>query len=51
LAESPAYNKTIFEHAPNSRGAQDYDSLLDELLADGFIKIKETEESELARDE
>lgn len=37
LAESPAYSKTIFEHAPNSRGAQDYDALLDELLADGFI--------------
>lgn len=38
LAESPAFNKTIFEHAPGSRGAQDYDTLLDELLADGFIK-------------
>ena len=37
LAESPALNKTIFEHAPSSRGAQDYDALLDELLADGFI--------------
>ena len=37
LAESPALNKTIFEHAPGSRGAQDYDALLDELLADGFI--------------
>jgi chromosome partitioning protein len=38
LAESPALNKTIFEHAPTSRGAQDYDALLDELLADGFIE-------------
>jgi chromosome partitioning protein len=38
LAESPALNKTIFEHAPNSRGAYDYDALLDELLADGFIE-------------
>ena len=38
LAESPALNKTIFEHAPNSRGASDYDALLDELLADGFIE-------------
>ena len=38
LAESPALNKTIFEHAPNSRGAQDYDALLDELLSDGFIE-------------
>jgi chromosome partitioning protein len=34
LAESPAHNKSVFEHAPGSRGAQDYDSLLDELLAD-----------------
>jgi len=38
LAESPALNKTVFEHAPNSRGAQDYDELLKELLADGFIE-------------
>ena len=38
LAESPAVNKTIFEHAPSSRGAYDYDALLDELLADGFIE-------------
>jgi chromosome partitioning protein len=37
LAESPAYNKTVFEHAPNSRGANDYNELLDELLAAGFI--------------
>ncbi|OGS94008.1 MAG: ATPase [Gallionellales bacterium RIFCSPLOWO2_02_FULL_57_47] len=38
LAESPALNKSIFEHAPESRGAQDYAALLDELIADGFIK-------------
>lgn len=38
LAESPALNKTIFEHSPNSRGAYDYEALLDELLADGFIE-------------
>src|SRR5665647_970839 len=31
LAESPALNKNIFEHAPDSRGAQDYNALLDEL--------------------
>ncbi len=37
LAESPAYGKTVFEHAPNSRGAHDYDELLEELLATGFI--------------
>ncbi|OGB27534.1 MAG: ATPase [Burkholderiales bacterium RIFCSPLOWO2_02_FULL_57_36] len=38
LAESPAYNKTIFEYAPSSRGAHDYDELIEELLADGFIE-------------
>ncbi len=37
LAESPAVNKTVFEHAPNSRGAKNYEALLDELLSDGFI--------------
>ena len=38
LAESPALNKTIFEHAPDSRGALDYAALLEELMANGFIK-------------
>lgn len=38
LAESPALNKTVFEHAPHSHGAHDYDTLLDELLAAGFIE-------------
>jgi chromosome partitioning protein len=38
LAESPAHNKTIFEYAPSSRGAHDYDELIEELLADGFIE-------------
>jgi chromosome partitioning protein len=38
LAESPAMNKTVFEHAPESRGAHDYNDLLKELLADGFIE-------------
>jgi len=37
LAESPMLNKNIFEHAPNSRGARDYDALLDELLATDFF--------------
>lgn len=38
LAESPALNKTVFQHAPSSRGAHDYDELLKELLADGVIE-------------
>jgi len=37
LAESPAHGKTIYQHAPKSRGAQDYDALAVELLEDGFI--------------
>lgn len=38
LAESPALNKTIFQHAPSSRGAHDYDALLAELLSDKIIE-------------
>jgi chromosome partitioning protein len=37
LAESPALNLTVFEHAPTSRGAHDYDELVEELITDGFI--------------
>jgi chromosome partitioning protein len=37
VAESPAANEDVFTHAPDSRGAQDYDALLDELLESGFI--------------
>jgi hypothetical protein len=29
--------RDIFSHAPNSRGAQDYLALLEELLAVGFV--------------
>jgi chromosome partitioning protein len=39
LAESPASNQDVFEHAPASRGARDYAALLDELLAGGFIRL------------
>lgn len=38
LAQSPAQHKNIFEFAPSSHGAQDYENLLAELIADGFIK-------------
>jgi chromosome partitioning protein len=37
VAESPASNEDVFAHAPGSRGAQDYDALLDELLERGFL--------------
>jgi chromosome partitioning protein len=38
LAESPAFNQTVFQHAPSSRGAQDYDALLSELLTGGVLE-------------
>ena len=37
LAESPASNQDVFEHAPTSRGARNYSELLDELVACGFM--------------
>lgn len=37
IAESPACNADVFRHAPDSRGAQDYASLVDELTATGFL--------------
>ena len=37
LAESPAVNRDVFTHAPNSRGAADYDALLSELAASDFL--------------
>ena len=37
LAESPAHNMTVYQHAPSSRGALDYEILLDELLEAGFF--------------
>jgi chromosome partitioning protein len=40
LAESPAQGKDIFAHAPNSKGAQDYEALLQELLTTGFLETE-----------
>jgi chromosome partitioning protein len=37
LAESPASNQDVFEHAPASRGARDYEALLGELETSGFL--------------
>jgi chromosome partitioning protein len=37
IAESPSFNRDVFEHAPGSRGAQDYTALVDELTASGFL--------------
>ncbi len=37
LAESPARHLDIFRHAPQSRGAHDYQALVEELVGAGFI--------------
>src|SRR5262252_5582283 len=37
LAESPAQHLDVFRHAPQSRGARDYQTLVDELVSAGFI--------------
>jgi chromosome partitioning protein len=38
LAESPAQQRDVFAHAPESRGAADYTALLEELTASGFMR-------------
>ena len=38
LAESPSHSRDVFTHAPTSRGARDYEALLDELEATGFVQ-------------
>ncbi len=39
LAESPFHRKDIFAHEPRGRGARDYEALLEELLAAGFLEV------------
>ena len=36
LAEAPSYGKSIFEYAPNSNGAQDYQALAAEVIAQEY---------------
>jgi chromosome partitioning protein len=33
LAEAPSFGRTIFEHAPDSNGARDYEAFAEEFLA------------------
>jgi chromosome partitioning protein len=40
IAESPALKKTVFEHAPNCRGARDYQNARNELLNTDFAQRK-----------
>jgi chromosome partitioning protein len=37
LAESPAVELDVFRHAPDSRGAHDYQALTEELVGAGFL--------------
>jgi chromosome partitioning protein len=37
LAESPAVELDVFRHAPDSRGARDYQGLVEELVSAGFL--------------
>ena len=39
LAESPFHRKDIFAHDAKSRGARDYEQLLEELLTTGFLEV------------
>ena len=41
IAESPASKRDVFAHAPDSRGAKDYEALLEELVEAGFIERRE----------
>jgi chromosome partitioning protein len=42
VAESPASTKDVFAHAPDSRGAADYEALVEELITTGFIENRES---------
>jgi chromosome partitioning protein len=39
LAESPYHRRDIFAHDAKSRGARDYEQLLEELLTTGFLEV------------
>jgi chromosome partitioning protein len=41
IAESPAFRKDVFAHSPDSRGAADYEALLEELVNENFIERRE----------
>lgn len=40
LQTAPAFRKTIYEHAPNSHGSEDYEALTDEIIQRLQIKSK-----------
>lgn len=39
IAESPYAETDVFEHAPDSRGARDYQALYEELKANDFLAL------------
>ena len=43
LAESPFAEKDVFDHAPGSRGARDYQALYDELKSNNFLQPDDEE--------
>jgi chromosome partitioning protein len=43
IAESPASKKDVFAHSPDSRGAKDYEMLLEELVEAGFVERRAPE--------
>ena len=43
IAESPASKKDVFAHSPDSRGAKDYEMLLEELVDAGFVERRAPE--------
>jgi len=48
LAESPFAEKDVFDHAPGSRGALDYQALYDELKSNNFLMPEEAEKPKSA---
>ena len=51
VAESPASKRDVFSHAPESRGALDYEALLDELVECGFIEARKQDSGNRAGDQ
>ena len=49
LAEIPACNQDVFEHAPASRGAKHYAELLEELVSTEFIRLGDRDGKPAAR--
>jgi chromosome partitioning protein len=50
LAEAPSFGRTIFEHAPDSNGAQDYAALATEFLSAVAPMTSITPEGEPAKE-